>query len=292
MCCLQTSATPKKGRKHMNLGEFQTLTIAKMVDFGVYLTDDADNRVLLPAAQVPAGAAVGDTINVFLYKDSKDRLIATTRTPALCIGGIALLRVVQVTKIGAFLSWGLEKDLLLPYKEQLRKVKEGDEILVTLYIDKSQRLCATMRGLYHLLRTDAPYEKGQLITGRIYEFSKNFGTFVAVDDCYSAMIPGHENTSDYRIGDVIEATVTGVKADGKLDLTILQKAHLQMKTDAEAVLQLITEYGGVLPFNDKASPELIKREAHMSKAAFKRAVGHLYKHQKIEFTQKGIRVVK
>ncbi|MCD8150750.1 MAG: S1-like domain-containing RNA-binding protein, partial [Clostridiales bacterium] len=202
----------------------------------------------------------------------------------------ALLRVAQITRIGAFLDWGLEKDLLLPYKEQLRTLHEGDEILVTLYADKSDRLCATMKGLYHLLQTDHSYQPGDTVTGRIYEFSRDFGTFVAVDDRYSAMIPGHENTSRLKIGDVVSATVTKVKADGKLDLTLREKAYMQIDSDAEEVLQLITEYGGVLPFNDKASPEIIKREAHMSKNAFKRAVGHLYKERKIEFTERGIRL--
>ncbi len=276
----------------MKLGEKQTLTVVKTVDFGVYLAEHQDDtaRVLLPAGQVPEGTKLHDRLEVFLYKDSKDRPIATTREPKLTLGGVALLQVVQVTSVGAFLDWGLEKDLLLPYREQLRRVREGDEVLVTLYIDKSNRLCATMEGLYHLLSTDSPYQKGDTVTGRIYEFSSNFGTFVAVDDKYSALIPPFENTSSLKIGDTVQARVTNVKQDGKLDLTIREKAYVQMNTDAEAVLQLISEYGGVLPFNDKASPEIIKREAHMSKNAFKRAVGHLYKERLIEFTEKGIRL--
>ena len=180
---------------------------------------------------------------------------------------------------------------MLPFKEQLRKVREGDEVLVTLYIDKSNRLCATMEGIYHLLSTDSPYKKGDTVTGRVYEFSDNFGTFVAIDDKYSARIPGFENTTALKIGDIIEANVTNRKPDGKLDLTIRAKAYVQMNKDAEDVLRIIDEYGGVLPFNDKASPEIIKREAHMSKNAFKRAVGHLYKERLIEFTDKGIRRV-
>ena len=276
----------------MKLGEKQTLTVVKTVDFGVYLAEHQDDtaRVLLPAAQVPDGTKLHDELEVFLYKDSKDRLIATSRTPKLTLGGLAVLRVVQVTPVGAFLDWGLEKDLLLPYREQLRKVREGDEILVTLYVDKSNRLCATMEGLYHLLSTDSPYRKDDIVTGRIYEFSSNFGTFVAVDDKYSARIPSFENTSALKIGDTVQARVINVKEDGKLDLTIREKAYVQMNTDAQAVLQLINEYGGVLPFNDKVSPEIIKREAHMSKNAFKRAVGHLYKERLIEFTEKGIRL--
>lgn len=277
----------------LKLGEKQTLTIVKLVDFGAYLAENQsdEERVLLPSKQVPEGIGLHDNLDVFLYKDSKDRIIATTRTPKLTIGHYAVLKVAQVTKIGAFLEWGLEKDLLLPYKEQLRKVREGDEVLVTLYIDKSSRLCATMKGIYHLLETDTPYQKDDTVTGRVYEFSKNFGTFVAVDDRYSALIPPFENTSNLKIGDIITAKVTKVKEDGKLDLTIREKAYVQMNTDAEEVLKLIESYGGVLPFNDKASPEIIMREAQMSKNAFKRAVGHLYKERLIEFTEKGIRII-
>ena len=277
----------------MRLGEKQKLVIVKKVSFGVYLAEHPLDTatVLLPAAQVPEGCSTGDEVYVFLYKDSKDRLIATTREPLVTIGKAAPLRVVQVNKIGAFLDWGLEKDLLLPYRQQLCRLKEGDVILASLYIDKSSRLCATMEGIYHLLSTDSPYEKGDTVHGRIYEFSQKFGTFVAVDDRFSARIPPFENTQDLQIGDVIEARVTNVKEDGKLDLSIRDKAYLQMNTDAEEVLALIESYGGVLPFNDKASPETIQREAHMSKNAFKRAVGHLYKERKIEFTQKGIRLI-
>lgn len=275
----------------MKLGLKQTLTVVKIVDFGIYLAENMndDTRVLLPKKQVPQGTELNTEIEVFLYKDSKDRLIATTATPKLQLGGFAVLKVSQVSQIGAFLDWGLEKDLFLPYKEQLRKVKEGEEILVTLYVDKSSRLCASMCNLYELLRKDSPYKKDDKVTGRIYEFSDNFGTFVAVDDCFSARIPPHEDHSHLQIGQVIEATVTNVKEDGKLDLTIRAKSHIQMGEDAEQLLKILDEYGGVLPFNDKASPETIMRETHMSKNAFKRAVGHLYKQRLIEFTEKGIR---
>lgn len=174
----------------LKLGEKQTLVIVKKVEFGVYLaTKEApDDKVLLPAKQVPAGAKVGDEVEVFLYRDSSDRLIATTRTPKLIMGQVALLTVVQIGKVGAFLDWGLEKDLFLPFKQQTRKVKAGDQVLSSLYIDKSGRLCATMN-VYEHLRTDSPYKKDDKVTGRIYEISKNFGAFVAVDDCFSALIP-------------------------------------------------------------------------------------------------------
>lgn len=277
----------------MRLGEYQTLTIVKKVAFGVYLAESRESadKVLLPKSQVPANAVLGDSMRVFLYRDSQDRMIATCAQPKLTLGGLAVLRVSQIGKIGAFLDWGLEKDLFLPYKEMSGKVREGDEVLVTLYLDKSSRLCASMKHLYDKLETDAPYEKGETVTGRVYEFGHDFGTFVAVDDRYSAMIPRSEDTSDLKIGDIIEARVTDVKADGKLDLTRRANKETQMDADAEKVLGVIEEYAGVLPFNDKASPEIIMREMQMSKAAFKRAVGRLYKARKIEITDKSIRLL-
>lgn len=277
----------------IKLGEKQKLVVVKKVDFGIYLAESAEseNRVLLPGKEAPKEIRVGDALEVFVYKDSKDRIISTTETPKLMMGQFAVLKVASVQKIGAFLDWGLPKDLFLPYKEQLTKLYEDDEVLVRLYIDKSSRLCASMKGIYEMLRTDSTYQAGDTVQGRVYEFSNNFGAFVAVDDKYSALVPAHEDHSYLRIGDQVEARVVEVKPDGKLTLTLREKAYLQMDKDAERVLEVIKEYAGVLPFNDKASPEIIMREMKMSKGAFKRAVGHLYKERKIEITERNIRLL-
>ncbi len=272
----------------MKLGEIQKLKIQKKVEFGVYLTDGTD-KVLLPKKQVPDKADIGDELTVFVYKDSKDRLIATTNTPKLTLGQYGVLSVSQINKVGAFLDWGLEKDLFLPFKEMTKKPSEGDEILVRVYTDKSERLCASMKGLYDLLSKTPPYSVGDEVEARIYEFGHDFGTFVALEDRYSAMIPRHEDVSKYRIGDVIMVRITGIKEDGKCDVTLRDKAYIQMDDDAEALLELIDSYAGVLPFTEKASPEVIKRETGLSKAAFKRAVGRLYKERKISLVDGKIR---
>ena len=251
----------------MKLGEKQVLTVVKIVDFGVYLGND-EERVLLPKKQVPQGIEVGDPIEVFLYKDSSDRMIATTNEPKLTIGKTAVLEVTDVGRIGAFLDWGLEKELLLPFKEQTERVEKGDRCLVSLYIDKSGRLCATMK-VYQLLRTDSPYKKDDMVSGTVYELSRDFGVFVAVDDQYSAMIPKREVYGKMYIGQRIEARVTAVKPE-------------QMDADADKVFGRIEKNGGMLPFTDKADPERIKSEMGMSKAAFKRAVGRLLKQGKIQ----------
>ena len=259
----------------MKLGEKQVLKVERFRDFGAYLSD-GESTVLLPKKELPENLREGDEIEVFLYKDSSDRLIATTRQSALTLHQTALLKVREVSKIGAFLDWGLEKDLLLPFHEQTRRVQAGEEVLAALYIDKSGRLAATMN-VYPYLRTDSPYLPDQTVQCRIYEKSDNFGVFVAVDDCYSALIPKQEEAGDLRIGDVIRARVTKVRPDGKLNLAVRRKAYLQLDADAELILKGIDEYEGVLPFDDKVSPEIIKREFGLSKNAFKRAVGHLMK---------------
>lgn len=274
----------------LEIGKIQELTIVKKVDFGVYLAErmDAAEKVLLPGRQVPKDAKPGDKLEVFLYKDSSDRLISTTARPKLLLGEVAELTVAQTARMGAFLDWGLEKDLFLPFKEQTKKVKEGDRFPAALYVDKSGRLCATMK-VYHYLHTDSPYKKDDQVSGYLYEISRQFGAFVAVDGRYSALIPPREMYGELKVGDTVKARVVKVHEDGKLDLSVREKAWLQIEADAEKVMALIDSFDGALPFTDKASPEVIKRELSMSKNEFKRAVGNLLKNGRIEITERAIR---
>ena len=263
------------------------------MEFGVYLAvsaEEMEDRVLLPRKQVPEGAKEGDKVTVFIYRDSRDRLIATVQEPKLQMGQVAELTVAQTSKIGAFLDWGLEKDLLLPFKQQRGRVEQGDRVLVSLYIDKSDRLCATMN-VYDNLRTDSPYGKEDRVKGRVYEMSDNFGAFVAVDNLYSGLIPRKELYGDVELGRDVTARVVQVREDGKLTLSIRDKAYLQMDRDAEVLLTMLNKRGGTIPFNDKASPELILRETGMSKNEFKRAVGRLLKERKIEILPDQIRKI-
>ena len=251
------------------LGKRRMLTVVKTVDFGIYL-GTSEERVLLPKKEVPKEIEIGDPVEVFLYKDSSDRLIATTAEPKITLGELAVLTVKDTGKIGAFLDWGLPKDLLLPFKEQTAKVKKGDQVLVALYVDKSERLCATMK-VYEKLESD------------------NFGVFVAVDNKYSALIPKREAYGGHlQVGDKVHARVIKVREDGKLDLSVREKAFIQMDADAELIVKRMEEHGGKLPFTDKADPEKIKNELGLSKNAFKRAVGRLLKENKVIITEKSI----
>ena len=204
----------------IQLGKTQELIVVKTTDFGVYLNtpggDDAD-KILLPKAQVPKGTQLKDALTVFVYRDSEDRPIATTWEPELELGGVARLKVKEVTKIGAFLEMGLSKDLLLPFKQQLYKVEPGDAVLVTMYLDKSERLCASMH-VYDRLQNDSDYQKDDEVFGRVYEISENFGVFVAVDYKYSALIPKKEVFEKYRINQPVYARVSQVLEDGRLSL--------------------------------------------------------------------------
>lgn len=280
----------------MEIGKIQQLEIIKEKEFGVYLAEAgckdkaSEKGVLLPKKQVPDGAKIGDSLTVFLYKDSEDRIIATTARPKLTLGETAVLEVKETSKIGAFLDMGLEKDLLLPFKEQTHPVRKGEKCLVALYVDKSKRLAATMKA-YSYLRSDSPYKTGDEVNGFIFEINPDLGAFVAVDGMFHGMIPKRELFGGFKEGQEIHARVTKVREDGKLDLSAREKAHNQIFADAELVMKVIGEFDGVLPFNDKASPEVIAREFKLSKNAFKRAVGHLLKEGKIEITEKNIRLL-
>ncbi len=275
----------------IELGRKQELTVLRVKEIGVYLGEsEADEGVLLPARQVPEGTEPGDRITVFIYRDSSDRMIATTNTPLITLDELAALTVRDVTKIGAFLDWGLEKDLFLPYKEQTEKLRKGDRCLVRLYVDKSSRLCASMR-VYDFLKPNELYRENDQVQGTIYRVNPEIGAFVAVDNRYFGLIPKREIFDSYRTGDTVTARVTAVREDGKLNLALRDKAYLQMDEDAKVILQALEDYSGVLPFGEKADPEVIKRELKMSKNAFKRALGRLLKEGKIEILEHGVRSV-
>lgn len=273
----------------IEVGKYLNLKVLRMKEFGVYLgEDDEEEAVLLPKKQVPEHTEIGDTIEVFVYRDSQDRKIATTNRPCLTVGEIGVLKVVSVAGIGAFMDCGLERDVLLPFKEQTTKVAEGKSYPVYMYVDKSDRLCVTMR-LYQHLDLDSPYKKNDTIHGIVYEYKDHMGAFVLVEGRYSGLIPKKELYRQVSVGEEIEGRIMNVREDGKLDVSLRKVAYVQMNEDAEQIESRIDELGGLLPFTDKASPEKIKAEFGMSKNEFKRAIGHLLKSGRIEITDQGIK---
>lgn len=276
----------------IEIGKRQSLNVVNRTEFGVYL-GIKDEKVLLPIKQVPADIEEGDALEVFVYRDSSDRLIATTKLPKIELGQIKKLKVVQITQIGAFLDWGLEKDLFLPFKEQSYKVNVGDECLVVLYVDKSDRLCASMRRVYNYLENYEDAKVDDIVSGTVIEMNPDYGAYVAVEDKYYGMIQKNEIFDDsLKIGATISARISKIRDDKKLMLSLRKKAYLQMDDDAKKVFEEIEKRGGKLPFTDKASPELIKSQFNMSKNEFKRAIGRLLKEKKIIIEDNSIKIIK
>ena len=275
----------------MKIGEWNDLTIRREKEFGVYLGCEGDDReVLLPRRQVPNKAKIGEHIHAFIYRDSDDRIIATMNVPYITMGKMAVLRCVGTTKIGAFMDWGLEKDILLPFKEQTGPVREGREYLVRMYSDKSDRLCVSMK-VYDYLKTESPYKAGDDISGIVIEYSPEYGAFVAVDNKYSALIPKKEIHTGIYVGDKIQGRVAEVREDGKLNLTLQKPIKMQIRENADMIVNIINSYGGVLPFNDKADSKVIEKEFGISKRAFKTAVGKLLKDGLIRITEDHIELL-
>lgn len=266
------------------VGKYQKLRIAKISPSGVHLEaleGRPGDTVLLPAGQLPEGAKEGDHLEVFIYRDSLDRLAATTRKPAALLGELACLKVVETTGAGAYLDWGLDFDLFLPLSEQKYPVQAGKSYLVAVVPGRNGRLIATT-DIYKYLKPTDRYNKNDRVTGTVYAIRRDIGVLVAVDNQYYGLIPESEQYRDIKPGETVEVRITRVREDCKLDLSPRKLSHEQMEGDAGLILEKIKEKGGSLPLNDKSSPTDIKIQLNMSKSAFKRAVGRLLKENKIE----------
>jgi predicted RNA-binding protein (virulence factor B family) len=275
----------------IELGKIQTLEVMRKTSVGLYLNSQEDrdsDDILLPNNQVPPEIRTGDLIEVFVYKDSEDRMIATVKRPKLISGELALLQVVDITRIGAFLDWGLAKDLFLPFREQRERVIKGGTYLVGLYVDSSKRLCATTK-ISNLLSSESPYKVNDRVQGTIYRINKELGAFVAVENRYDGLIPLKEFYGNHKVGDRVEVRIKKIQSDGKLELSVRDPARKEIEGDAEKIMKRLSLNGGTLLLNDHSTPEQIKAELSMSKAAFKRAVGRLLKEGALKITDKGLK---
>lgn len=245
--------------------------------------------ILLPNKNVTREYEIGDTEKLFIHRDSEDRLVGTTRRPKITMFKIASLEVNQVNQIGAFLDWGLEKDLFLPFREQREEVQAGEKYLVMLYIDKSDRLCASTK-IYKHLKSDSEYAVGEAVTGTVYQKNDDMGVFVAIDNKYHGLIPLREAFGDLEIGSKVNGFVLAVREDGKIDITVRGKAYMNLDSDSKMILEKMNDNEGILMMNDKTDPEEVKRVFGFSKRAFKRAIGGLLKAGTIEFIDGGIKL--
>ena len=289
-----TTMTILKGDLNMiEIGKLQNLKIANFTSFGAYLdagTGVRHDNILLPIKQLPEDSKEGDELEVFIYRDSEERLIATRKKPLAQLGELAYLIVTAKTQIGAFLDIGLERGLFLPFHEQKFPIQVGKGYLVKVYLDKSQRLSATTE-IYEYLRADSPYQKNDKVSGTVYSVNPEIGAFVAIDNKYMGLIPSNEYFTELREGDQVEARVIRVREDGKLDLSPRELSYIQMDKDTLRILQGIKDHEGFLALNDKSSPLEIESRLHMSKAAFKRALGKLLKENKVTQADGGLREV-
>ncbi len=278
----------------LHIGKINQLKVARKTKFGAFLettTGKVKEDVLLPQKEVTEELLVGDIVDVFVYLDTLDRLTATFKKPYGEVGGLAYLKVVDVTGIGAFLHWGLEKDLLLPISEQTTRVRKGSSYLVKIYVDKSSRLCCTMH-IDDDLEIASSYQTGELVKGTIYSINPRLGLFVAIDNLYYGLAHQSEVFKRYEVGDQDTFRIIKVREDGKIDLSTQKLAYQQMDEDAEKLLYLLKQQDGFLPINDKTDPKIIARYAPISKSAFKRALGKLLKEKKVVQDSNGIRLLK
>lgn len=279
--------------KKIKLGETQTLQIKRFTTVGAFLNVEGDTEkeqdVLLPRKYTKKDWATGDFVDVFIYKDNNNRPIATTHHPKIKLGELAILQVVDTNRVGAFMDWGLEKDLLLPFDEQVGKVKKNGFYLVALYIDKSDRLCATMK-VSKYFSTDVPYKENDWIKGKVYSFNYEVGAYLLIDNKYNAMLPAHEIDGILKVRDEMNLRVKAVKGDGKIDLTRNNRTHESLGKDAETIYNILKDNGGFLKINDKSDARLIYSVFNMSKSQFKKSIGRLYKQRRVQFVNNGIKI--
>lgn len=270
------------------LGQREILRIKRIGKDVILEKDGEKEHVLMDKEELEKKDKIGGMVDVFIYNDS-NKLRASKKKSYVELGEIAHLEVVDTTRIGAFMNVGLDKDILLPFKEQTSRVYKNQKYLAYLYIDKSNRLALTMR-IRNYLKTDSPYQKDDWVNGVVYNVVDDIGVFVAVDNKYEGMIPIDEVIGLVSIGDSVKCRVREKKDDGRLNLSFNELSYKRIDTDSDLILKEIQDNDGFIAFNDKSDPNKIKAKFKMSKSSFKRAVGKLLKENLVEFYQDGIRL--
>lgn len=274
----------------LKLGTYNTLQILRDTDPGLFLGNEEGDEVLLPNKYVPETYEIGDELNVFVYLDNEERVISTTLEPFATVNSFAFLKCTSVSNIGAFLNWGLEKELFVPFKEQATKMREDSWYLVYVYLDEtSNRLVASSKTnafLDNSLVLLSSFDEVDLIISH----PSPYGWNAIVNEKYIGLIYQDEVFQKLSVGDKLKGYVKKVRPDGKIDLTLQRHGFRSIEPNADGILQVLKLEGGFLNLNDKSDPELIKRKLQMSKKSFKKAIGTLYKNRKITIEKDGIRL--
>ena len=275
----------------INIGAYNELEVVKQLDFGIYLRD-GDIEILMPTKWVPQGTKVGDKLNVFVFRDSDDRLIATTVVPYAMAETFAFLEVKQVNDIGAFLDWGMDKDLLVPFREQAFRMEAGKSYVVFVYVDeKTDRLTASAKLKNFFVNEPDTIQEGDIVDLMIYSETP-LGYNAVINDLYSGLLYKNEVFETIRVGDKLKGYIKRIREDNKIDLS-LQKSGFELVDDVKwRILNILKQNEGFLPLNDNSSPEEIKSKLQISKKAFKKAVGALYRERLVKLTDKGVELIK
>ncbi|MCK8828345.1 S1-like domain-containing RNA-binding protein [Natroniella acetigena] len=275
----------------MKLGKFNQGEVIKRTDFGVYLDID-DEEVLLPLKYVPTGTEIGDQLEVFIYRDSQERLIATTLTPKAKVGEFAYLKVKDVNRVGAFLDWGLEKDLFVPFAEQEGKMKEGKSYVVGVFLDQqTDRITASQRLDKFIEQEQIELSEGDEVELLIYRFT-DLGVKVIINNKYYGLIYNDDLYRELEVGQETTGYIKKIREDNKIDVSLRKIGYGRIEDAKEKILKQLVAEDGFLPLHDKSSPQAIKDRLQMSKGSFKKAIGGLYKEKIIDITEEGIRLKK
>ncbi|KOH43929.1 CvfB family protein [Sunxiuqinia dokdonensis] len=273
------------------IGLINELEVVKEVDFGIYLDGGPHGEILMPKRYVPEGCKPGDTLEVFIYLDSEDRLLATNEKPKAMVGDFALLTVVSVTPVGAFLDWGLPKDLLVPFREQQQRMEAGKSYLVYVYLDdESQRIVATSKLDKCVDNIPVDYEVGEEVD-LIIAGQTDLGFKAIIDNSHWGMIYKNEVFQPLATGQRLKGFIKNIREDEKIDLSLEKEGYEKIDDISQSILNKLAANSGFLSLTDKSSPELIKSNLHISKKNFKKAIGSLYKQRLISIEENGIRML-
>ena len=274
----------------VQVGQYNTLKVIRKTDFGVYLDDGAEG-ILLPKRFVPANTNIGDEVKVFLYHDSENRLIATTQKPAGVAGDVVKLKVVSVTPQGAFLDWGLMKDLFVARSQQLMGMRVGGEYLVKLYLDEQTgRIAATEKIDQFLSNETLTVKELEMVDLTVYRRT-DIGYVVIINNIHTGVLHFNEIYQNINIGDKFQGYVKTIRPENKIDVVLGKPGYKRVEGETEKVLRLLQENNGYLPYNDKSDPQDIYDFFGMSKKTFKMTTGSLYKQGKIQFAKEGILLI-
>ncbi|MCX4291728.1 MAG: S1-like domain-containing RNA-binding protein [Odoribacter sp.] len=274
----------------IEIGKYNTLRVVKVVDFGVYLDGEERGEILLPNEYVPKDCFPEDYLKVFVYFDSEDRIIATTEVPNIRVGEFAWMKVVSTSSVGAFLDWGLRKDLLVPFREQRDRMEEGKSYLVYAYVDESSdRIVATAKIEKYLDNVPVEYKTGQEVDVLIARKS-DMGYNVIVDNLHWGLVYRNEVFRPLKLGQKLKGYIKGIRKDDKIDITLQKKGYDRVDAIVEKILEKLEDNGGVLDVSDKTAPEIIYNLFECSKKDYKKAIGTLFKDKKIELTDTEIKL--